>query len=278
MNLCTQLPEQKFDILKFFFLVIFVICLTRWMMLSLERGGGFICDLSSVAWHGGKGSYDDRVEMLSLIVDLVEASCFADNPEWSVDEQLAKDIQLVDSIAERQAQIFSEECKLFPSDVQVQSIYPLPDISELELKLSEHSKKLSSLQQVVDDLASKNTYNPDEDYTQVESQLRAHLETFLETAKSFNIIYNTEIRPWTHMMEVPQLHGFGPAADRLLEAYKVLLKNLRNLRDSHTAVSAGSSDSTMDKPTSITKIIAECESVVLRPRMEAKAFAEAMER
>lgn len=26
------------------------------------------------------------------------------------------------------------------------------------------------------------------------------------------------------MMEVPQLHGFGPAADRLLEAYKMLLK------------------------------------------------------
>lgn len=43
----------------------------------------------------------------------------------SIDEQLAKDIQLVDSIAERQAQIFSEECKLFPADVQIQSIYPL---------------------------------------------------------------------------------------------------------------------------------------------------------
>lgn len=213
----------------------------------------------------GRGSYEDRAEMLSLIVDLVEASCFADNPEWSIDEQLAKDIQLVDSIAERQAQIFSEECKLFPADVQIQSIYPLPDISELELKLSEHSKKLSSLQQVVDDLASKYAYNPDEDYAEVESQLRAHLETFLETAKSFNVIYNKEIRPWTHMMEVPQLHGFGPAANRLLEAYKMLLKflsNLRNLRDSHAAVAAGSSESTIDKPTSITKIIAECESAL----------------
>lgn len=26
------------------------------------------------------------------------------------------------------------------------------------------------------------------------------------------------------MMEVPQLHGFGPAANRLLEAYQMLLK------------------------------------------------------
>lgn len=26
------------------------------------------------------------------------------------------------------------------------------------------------------------------------------------------------------MMEVPQLHGFGPAANRLLEAYNMLLK------------------------------------------------------
>lgn len=30
-----------------------------------------------------------------------------------------------------------------------------PDVSELELKLSEHSKKLSSLQQMVQDLSSK---------------------------------------------------------------------------------------------------------------------------
>lgn len=43
----------------------------------------------------------------------------------SIDEQVTKDIQLIDSIAEKQAQIFSEECKLFPADVQIQSIYPL---------------------------------------------------------------------------------------------------------------------------------------------------------
>lgn len=43
----------------------------------------------------------------------------------SIDEQVVKDIQLIDSIAEKQAQIFSEECKLFPADVQIQSIYPL---------------------------------------------------------------------------------------------------------------------------------------------------------
>uniref|UniRef100_A0A2N9HPD8 AUGMIN subunit 7 n=1 Tax=Fagus sylvatica TaxID=28930 RepID=A0A2N9HPD8_FAGSY len=103
----------------------------------------------------GRGSYEDRTEMLRLIVDLVEASIYADNPEWSIDEQIAKDIQLIDSIAEKQAQIFSEECKLFPADVQIQSIYPLPDVSELETKLSEQSKILLNLQQKVDDLASK---------------------------------------------------------------------------------------------------------------------------
>lgn len=46
-------------------------------------------------------------------------------PFCSIDEQVAKDIQLIDAIAEKQAQIFSEECKLFPADVQIQSIYPL---------------------------------------------------------------------------------------------------------------------------------------------------------
>ncbi|RZC74244.1 hypothetical protein C5167_049723 [Papaver somniferum] len=215
----------------------------------------------------GRGSYEDRAEMLGVIVDLVEASCYADNPDWSIDEQVARDIQLVDAIAEKQAQIFSEECKLFPADVQIQSIFPLPDISELELKLSEHSKKLLSLQQMVDDLASKYAYNPDEEHAETETQLRGQLESFLETAKSFNLIYSKEIRPWTHMMEVPQLHGFGPAANRLLEAYKMLLKflwNLRNLRDSHAAVAVGSSEGTKNEPssTSITRIIAECESAL----------------
>lgn len=213
----------------------------------------------------GRGSYEDRTEMLRLIVDLVEASIYADNPEWSIDEQIAKDIQLIDSIAEKQAQIFSEECKLFPADVQIQSIYPLPDVSELETKLSEQSKILLNLQQKVDDLASKHAYNPDEEYAGVESQLRAHLESFLETARSFNMIYTKEIRPWTHMMEVPQLHGFGPAANRLLEAYKMLLKflgNLRNLRDSHTALAVGSSETIAGEPSSVMRIISECESAL----------------
>ncbi|CAN1310997.1 AUGMIN subunit 7 [Linum perenne] len=213
----------------------------------------------------GRGSYEDRTQMLRLIVDLVEASIYADNPEWSIDEQVAKDIQLIDSIAEKQALIFSEECKLFPADVQIQSIYPLPDVSELETKFSEQSKILLNLQQKVDDLASKHAYNPGEEYTQVESQLRQHLSSFLETARSFNMIYTKEIRPWTHMMEVPQLHGFGPAANRLLEAYKMLLKflgNLRNLRDSYAALAVGSSETASGEPTSVTKIISECETAL----------------
>ncbi|XP_074273043.1 AUGMIN subunit 7 isoform X2 [Silene latifolia] len=213
----------------------------------------------------GRGTYEDRTEELQLIVDLVEASMFADNPDWSVDDQVTKDIQLVDSIAERQAQIFSDECKLFPADVQIQSIYPLPDIADLESKLAELSKKQLTLQQNVDDLASKHPYNPDEDYADAERKLRSHLETFLDTARSFNTIYTKEIRPWTHMMEVPQLHGFGPAANRLLEAYKMLLKflgNLRSLRDSHDTVKAGSSETVGGEPSSVVRIISECESAL----------------
>ncbi|KAL2478452.1 Plant nuclear matrix 1 [Forsythia ovata] len=213
----------------------------------------------------GRGSYEDRTEMLRLIVDLVEASMYADNPEWSVDEQVSRDIQLIDAIAEKQAQIFTEECKLFPADVQIQSIYPLPDISDLEKQLSDQSNRLLSLQEMVDDLASKHPYNPDENYTEVEAKLREHLESFLETARSFNAIYTKEIRPWTHMMEVPQLHGFGPAANRLLEAYKMLLKflgNLKNLRDSHAAVAVGSSETVAGEPSSVMRIISECETAL----------------
>ncbi|KAF2306784.1 hypothetical protein GH714_021385 [Hevea brasiliensis] len=65
-----------------------------------------------------------------------------------------------------------------------------PDhVSELETKLSEQSKMLLNLQQKVDDMASKHAYNPDEEYAEVESQLRTHLESFLETARQFSVIY-----------------------------------------------------------------------------------------
>ncbi|KAI8007369.1 AUGMIN subunit 7 [Camellia lanceoleosa] len=56
----------------------------------------------------------------------------------------------------------------------------------------------------------------DEDYVEVEAKLRGHLESFLEIARSFNMIYTKEARPWTHMMDVPQLHGFGPTANCLI--------------------------------------------------------------
>ncbi|KAJ4866424.1 Plant AUGMIN subunit 7 protein [Raphanus sativus] len=47
----------------------------------------------------------------------------------------------------------------------------------------------------------RHAYKPDE----VESELRARLESFLETVRAFNTIYTKEIRPWTDMMEVPQI-------------------------------------------------------------------------
>ncbi|CAN6872559.1 unnamed protein product [Brassica oleracea] len=182
----------------------------------------------------GHGTYEDRMEMLRNIVDLVEASLFSDNPEWSIDEQVAKDIQLIDAIAERQSLIFSEECKLFPADVQIQSIYPLPDVSEPETKLSEQAKILSNLQQKVDDLAAMHAYNPDEEYAEVESELRARLELFLETARAFNTIYTK------------------------------FLGNLKNLRDSHAALSIGSSGGTVagEPPSSVNRIVSECEAVL----------------
>ncbi|XP_027191636.1 uncharacterized protein [Cicer arietinum] len=88
---------------------------------------------------------------------------------------------------------------------------------------------------------------------------KRNCQKYLEECKK-----RKEIRPWTHMMEVPQLHGFGPAANRLLEAYKMLLKflgNLRNLRDSHAALAFGSSE-TSEGPSSVTKVISECESAM----------------
>ncbi|RWW32891.1 hypothetical protein BHE74_00000672 [Ensete ventricosum] len=146
-----------------------------------------------------------------LFPDLAEIASFlgiTSSVDTEAIQQLAKDMQLVDSIAEKQAQIFSEELKLFPADVQIQSVYPLPDISELERKLSEYSKKLSNLQQMVQDLASKT----------IQSIWLSHV------AMQF-------------------------------------LGNLRSVRDSYAAMSIGSLPTTED-PSSITKIILDCESAL----------------
>ncbi|KAG6554794.1 hypothetical protein Mapa_003814 [Marchantia paleacea] len=220
----------------------------------------------------GRGNYENRAEMLQLIVNLVEASFSADNSEWSVDDQVSKDIQLVDAIAEKQALVFSDECKLFPGDVQSQSYSAVPDVVELEGKFSEYLREVTRLQQIVDRHATKLNYKPDEDHTEAESALRMQLEAFLEVAKAFDTIYLKEIRPWTHMMELPQLHGLGPAAARLLDSYKLLLqllRNLRSLRDSHAAVACGGldgvgeEDGTSTDETPLGRLICECEQALI---------------
>ncbi|CAM6120158.1 unnamed protein product [Calypogeia fissa] len=221
----------------------------------------------------GRGNHKDRAEMLQLIVNLVEASYYASNPEWSADDQVGKDIQLIDAIAEKQAHVFSDECKLFPADVQPLPNLAVPDIAELESKLVDHAKEVSHLQLVVNNLSSKHKYNPNEDYVEAEAVLRTQLEAFLESAKSFKAIYMKEIRPWTHMMELPQLHGLGPAASRLLDSYKLLLQflyNLKGLRESHVAVAAGTEGSSDEdggsfnaEQTLLGNLVTECEQALI---------------
>ncbi|MCD7452720.1 nuclear matrix protein 1 [Datura stramonium] len=252
------------------------------MMLSIQYKG--VRDMQLKVESQGRGSYEDRMEMLRLIVDLVEASMYADNPEWSVDEQVAKDIQLIDAIAEKQAQIFSEECKLFPADVQIQQIVAFM-LSKIPQRAHDRvnqgkewfgcslASKVSTVicfpirkfyrlmgnnvsasiyngfncfifcvQLEVMVNSSLTSYNPDEEYVEVEAKLRGHLESFLDTARTFNAIYTKEIRPWTHMME--------------------FLGNLKNLRDSHAAVAVGSSETVAGEPSSVTRIISECETAL----------------
>ncbi|VAH47447.1 unnamed protein product [Triticum turgidum subsp. durum] len=54
---------------------------------------------------------------------------FRHNLEW----RLVENMTVCGSIAEKQAQIFTEECKPFPEDVQIQSIYPCASASNLML-------------------------------------------------------------------------------------------------------------------------------------------------
>ncbi|VAI54518.1 unnamed protein product [Triticum turgidum subsp. durum] len=56
----------------------------------------------------------------------------------------------------------------------------MPGIAELELKLSEYNKKMSYLQQMVQELASKYDYNPNKDYAETEPKLREHCNRLSE--------------------------------------------------------------------------------------------------
>lgn len=209
----------------------------------------------------GKGSYESRADSLQSLVELVEASLFADNSEWSGDYQLAKDVQLLDAIAERQNYVLSEECRLFPADVPVDSQSAVPQLQDLEARLAEHLEQAARLQELI--LAGKQSYDPNEDHREAEAELRSQLQTFLETARVFDNIYGKEIRPWTHMMEVPQLHGLGPAANHVLESYKQLLKLLRSLKSHREAYSSVvEADDTGDERLSLGKLVADCEEAL----------------
>ncbi|XP_058753882.1 AUGMIN subunit 7-like [Vicia villosa] len=78
---------------------------------------------------------------------------------------------------------------------------------------------------------------------------------------NFSMCKGTKTLANTNVYYFGLKYTFGPAASRLLEAYKMLLKflgNLQNLRDSHAALASGSE--TSGGPSSVSAIISECES------------------
>jgi hypothetical protein len=63
---------------------------------------------------------------------------------------VAKDILLVDAIAEKQTQVFSDECKLFPADVPITSYSTMyVSLTGFVLIYFSFSKGLSSLKNVI---------------------------------------------------------------------------------------------------------------------------------
>lgn len=51
------------------------------------------------------------------------------------------------------------------------------------------SKEMYNIWINVSETVLQQSYNPNEDYTDAEIELRARLATFLDSAKSFNVIY-----------------------------------------------------------------------------------------
>ncbi|GBG70111.1 hypothetical protein CBR_g5742 [Chara braunii] len=190
----------------------------------------------------GQGTYEARAKFLHLVTDLVEASQFADTPEWSVDEQAARDVQLLDALCEKQAVVLSEECNLFPRDTQFNMVQSVPPISALESQLAEYSKEVDHLHQLVNELAKKRIYNANEHSAIADKDVQEKLALFIETARTFNVVFTKEIQPWTHRMERPQLHGLGPASKHIRDCYETLMRLLRGLRtikDSCMALGGG---------------------------------------
>ncbi|KAE7999237.1 hypothetical protein FH972_003690 [Carpinus fangiana] len=186
-----------------------------------------------------------RTEMLRLIVDLVEASIYADNPEWSIDEQVTKDIQLIDSIAEKQAQIFSEECKLFPADVQIQSIYPLNGMGQ-------HGNVDSMLGFSWVHLGNRGGIPIEGTFGIFSRNCKIIQYDLHQGNSSLDTHDGGTTAPWV-----------WPSCQSLIGGIQDAFEgNLRNLRDSHAALAVGSCETVAGEPSSVTRIISECESAL----------------
>ncbi|KAI4388946.1 hypothetical protein MLD38_001231 [Melastoma candidum] len=148
----------------------------------------------------GRGSYEDRTEMLRLIVDLVEATYMPIIPSGALTNKQRKIYNCQILLQKDKLRYFlksaSFSMRMFKFSLTITST---PEFS------SPSCIGAGSFQDAVtkvDDLASKHAYKLDEDYKEAESQ-------------------NSTLDAYDR---VPQLHGFGPAANCLLEAYKMLLK------------------------------------------------------
>ncbi|CAN7067885.1 unnamed protein product [Brassica rapa subsp. trilocularis] len=99
-------------------------------------------------------------------------------------------------------------------------------------------------------------YNRDEEYAEVETELRARLESFLETARAFNTIY-TKVLVFSFSLPIKPRSAYNRFEKNMI------ITNLKNLRDSHAALSIGSSGGTVaGEPSSVTRIVSECESAL----------------
>eukprot|EP00899_Mesostigma_viride_P016863 jgi/Mesvir1/25178/Mv12873-RA.4 len=184
----------------------------------------------------------------------------------AMERQQEAEGRLLDGICCQHKAVFSTDCRLFPADVRLGSDtlaaaaagmdapYLDNDLRRSEDEITSLEKQCRELKEKLEahrksrGLAPRDATSSDGAVPSAAAsrrqeaaafqtacgQLAAQLAPLLETVRHFQAVFNTEIRPWTHKVDVPKLYGLGPAAMQLLAGYarfQKLIFHVRNIRE-----------------------------------------------
>eukprot|EP00850_Spirogloea_muscicola_P016953 SM000141S00897 [mRNA] locus=s141:207283:209593:+ [translate_table: standard] len=186
----------------------------------------------------GSDSYQRKADFLFLVADLLTACKYADQDDWSVDDQTQNDIKLIDLFGQELAWVPTPKLDLFPPDV---SQHRLPLMSglghpDLGRQFAELKRCEETLKEREDDLVELKSQGPElvsHDNTAANAEVEAQLQEFLSAVnhcnQSFPQASTTPSERVSSLATSKLLHGIGPAAKHVHGSYDMFTQLLLGL-------------------------------------------------